>query len=130
MKTDEFIQKVAANSQHLNEVEHAREATRATLTTLSQMLTQGEATDLSAQLPDDLHDWVVSTKDKPDTGARVNTDTFIRSVGERFPGFLDADHATDHARVVLTCLRDAISDGEWDDIVSQLPGDFTERLVA
>jgi uncharacterized protein (DUF2267 family) len=107
----------------------AREATRATLTTFSQLLTQGEAEDLSAQLPDDLEDWVQSTKTQPSSGATFDAEGFLRRVAERLPGEVHKEHAAQQAHLVLQTLQAAVTRGEWDDFTAQLPDDF-DRLLS
>ena len=127
MRTDEFINEVSRFGQFSTSTE-AREATRATLVTLSQLLTEGEADDLSAQLPDDLDDWVQSTKTQPATGATFDAQGFLRRVADRLPGEVHKEQAEQQAHLVLRTLRDAITPGEWDNLTSQLPSDF-DRLL-
>lgn len=127
MRTNEFIDQLTEHGQFSTSTE-AREATRATLVTMSEMLTEGESHDLASQLPDDLYAWVVSTKDKPSSGARFGTDEFVDRIADRIPGGADPSHAEQQAHLVLTTLRDAVSDGEWEDLRSQLPDDFGRLL--
>jgi uncharacterized protein (DUF2267 family) len=127
MRTDEFIDRLSEHGQFSTGTE-AREAARATLTTLSQLVTQGEAENLSAQLPDDLDDWVQSTKTQPSSGATFDVEGFLRRVAERLPGEVHKEHAEQQAHLVLRTLQEAITPGEWDDVTAQLPADF-DRLL-
>jgi uncharacterized protein (DUF2267 family) len=127
MRTNEFIDQVASFGQFSTGTE-AREATKATLVTLSQLLTEGEADDLAAQLPDDLDDWVHSTKVQPASGATFDAEGFLRRVADRLPGEVDKEQAEQQAHLVLTTLKNAITPGEWDNFTSQLPEDF-DRLL-
>ena len=129
MRTNTFITEVSRNDQFSTDTE-ATEATRATLVTLSEALTGGESQDLADQLPDDLHAWVVSTKAAPQDGARMSRDDFVRKVADRLPGDVGAESAEQQAHLVLLTLRQAITPGEWDDLVSQLPEDFDRLLAA
>lgn len=127
MRTEEFIDRLSEHGQFSTGTE-AREATRATLTTLSQLLTQGEAQDLSAQLPDDLESWVQSTKTQPSSGATFDVEGFLRRVAERLPGEVHKDDAEQQAHLVLRTLQAAVTPGEWESFTAQLPEDF-DRLL-
>ena len=128
MKTTEFIDEVARHEGFASPDE-ARDATHATLTSLSQLLTQGESEDLADQLPAALRDWTASTKDKPQSGAQFSTEQFVDQVADRLSGDVGRDQAEESARRVLHTLRDSITDGEWEDFTSQLPTGFERLLV-
>jgi uncharacterized protein (DUF2267 family) len=114
MEYEEFIANVAQNAD-LSKEEAAR-LTRATLATLAERITGGEAQDLAAQLPDPLKTALNS--------AHENAEAF--SVQEFVT---DPDEAEVAIAAVLASLRDAVTPGEFDDVLSQLPADF-HRLAA
>lgn len=96
---------------------------QATLATLAQRLTSGEALDLAAQLPQPMQ-----TALRPSSEAAENFDAaeFIRRVAEQVG--TDEHHAKNTVRAVFATLREAVSSGEFDDILAQLPCDFCEVI--
>lgn len=119
MKFDQFIDLVAQRS-NLDQV-RARVLTDATLQTLSERITGGEARDLAAQLPKELK---ASLEFSQEPAEAFSVDEFVRRVAER--AGLDENAARDGARVVMVTIREAVTGGEWDDITSQLPGEYSE----
>lgn len=97
--------------------------TRATLETLADRLTGGEALDLAAQLPKPLQDQL---RPRTETAERFGLDEFLRRVCER--AGVDESQARNAARAVFTTLREAVTGGEFDDIRSQLPEDFNDLV--
>jgi uncharacterized protein (DUF2267 family) len=96
--------------------------TRATLQTLGERLTGGEAADLAAQLPKELKEWLAGSA-KP-TAEAFRLDEFIRRVSER--ANVPPGEARDGTRAVFLTLRDAVTGGEFRDMMSQLPKEFAE----
>ena len=43
---------------------------------------------------------------------------------------MEVDTARDDAAVVMTVLREALTQGELDDVMAQLPPEFNERLFS
>jgi uncharacterized protein (DUF2267 family) len=122
VKYDEFIEAV---SQRANiPPDEAVVLTRATLETLSERISGGEARDLAAQLPRALQAALLPTKDKAE---QFRVEEFIRRVSER--AVLDTPMAWEGSRAVMTTLRDAVTLGEFDDTMAQLPKDFRELLT-
>jgi uncharacterized protein (DUF2267 family) len=102
----------------------AEEVARATLQTLADRITGGEADDLAAQLPTPLKDVLI----KPQQDAeRFDVDEFIRRVSER--AHVDPDTARKGAMATLATVREAVTPGEFDDVTAQLPKEYRE-LVA
>jgi uncharacterized protein (DUF2267 family) len=122
MKYDEFIALVAERTG-LFEGE-AVALTHATLATLSERISGGEARDLAAQLPGPMQDDLVPTNEQAES---FSFDEFVRRVAER----CRRDPVTSRSAVeaVLTTLREAVTPGEFGDVLSQLPKDF-HRSVA
>jgi uncharacterized protein (DUF2267 family) len=97
--------------------------TRATLETLTDRLTAGEALDLAAQLPKPLR---VAMRQRTETAERFGLAEFIRRMGER--AGVDETMATNGIRAVFTTLREAVTGGEFDDVLIQLPRDFADLV--
>jgi uncharacterized protein (DUF2267 family) len=95
---------------------------RATLQTLADRLTLGETDDLAAQLPEQLKEWLSKSGDS--AAEPFGLDEFIRRVSERAQA--PPDEARKAARAVFMTLRDAVTAGEFKDVMSQLPDEFSE----
>jgi uncharacterized protein (DUF2267 family) len=102
--------------------ERAERAARATLETLAERISQGEARDLAEQLPPELSPWLHT--DGPAEGFDV--DEFLRRVGEREE--TDVETAERHARAVFVALGRAVSPQELADLLSELPRDFAPLM--
>jgi uncharacterized protein (DUF2267 family) len=122
MKYEEFIAHVAQNAE-LSE-EDAATLTVATLATLSERITGGEAQDLAAQLPGPLQTALASAHENAEA---FSFKEFVERTAER--AGTDADVAEGAVVAVFETLRDAVTPGEFDDVLSQLPADF-HRLGA
>lgn len=101
----------------------AERAARATLTTLAERLSSGQARDLLEQLPAEMKPWVHTKSD----AARFDVDEFLRRVAEREG--VDVETAERHARAVFFALGQTVSADEIADIAEELPQDF-EPLIA
>lgn len=101
----------------------AERAARATLTTLAERLSPGEARDLLEELPAEMKPWVYTES----AAERFDTDEFLRRVAER--AGVDVETAERHARAVFFALGRAVRADEIDDIAAELPQDF-EPLIA
>jgi uncharacterized protein (DUF2267 family) len=123
MNYDTFVDQVAQRTRTSSE--RAVELTQATLETLAERLTGGEVLDLAIQLPRPLQ---VVLKPGPDTEAadRFGAAEFVARVGQR--AGVDGNAARDAIRAVFTTLREAISGGEFDDLVTQLPRDYRDMV--
>jgi uncharacterized protein (DUF2267 family) len=103
--------------------EEAERAVRATLTTLAERISRGEAEDLAEQLPPEVRGLLADGRDAESFGA----DEFLRRVAEREGTIVPT--AERHARAVFAALGRAVSDDEITDMASELPRDY-RRLVA
>ncbi|MEN3343474.1 MAG: hypothetical protein V7635_50 [Arthrobacter sp.] len=119
MQFDQFADLVAQRSNL--DRDRARALTDATLKTLSERITGGEARDLAAQLPKELK---ASLESAQEPAEAFSVDEFVRRVAERTG--LDENAARDGARAVMVTIREAVAGGEWDDITSQLPTEYSE----
>jgi uncharacterized protein (DUF2267 family) len=105
------------------DTEEAEQALVATLTTLAERISEEEAEDLASQLPSELKPQLVATPDAEIFGA----EEFLRRVAKREG--TPPDQAKSHAEAVLSTLSDAISGGEFEDILLQLPDDYLELFA-
>ena len=107
------------------DTEGAEQALAATLTTLAERISEEEAEDLAAQLPAE----VKAQLKGPVTGGEVfSADEFVKRVAHR-DGGIPPEEARHHAEAVLITLREAISGGEFEDILLQLPDDYLELFA-
>ena len=97
----------------------AEQAITATLETLSERLTGGEANDLAAQLPEELK---APLRQSAQEGERFSLEEFYNRVAEREG--VDVETARNDASAVMRVLREAVSPGELDDVMAQLPAEF------
>jgi uncharacterized protein (DUF2267 family) len=117
MNHEQFVSSVAERAGV--DPEHAEELTRAALATLAERITGGEARDLAAQLPVPLHNPLLSTDEEAEA---FSLDEFIRRTAQR--AGTDRDTADIGVAAVMTTLRESVSSGEFDDVMSQLPQEF------
>jgi len=122
MKYDEIIARVAERTGLFEG--DAVALTRATLAVLAERLSGGEARDLAAQLPGPLQDALLPTKEQAEV---FGFDEFVNRVAERCRR--DPTAAKSAVEAVLATLREAVTPGEFDDVMSQLPKGF-HRLDA
>jgi uncharacterized protein (DUF2267 family) len=111
---DEFIRSVAQGADI--SWEDAERLTAATLRTLAERISGGEAEDLAAQLPKELKPHLTGVAEEAE---RFDVDIFVVRVAER--AGTDPDQALAHAGAVFATLREAVTAGELDDIAAQLP---------
>lgn len=120
MDVHEFRRAVMERT-HSDDVAATDELIQATLVTLAERITHDEARHLQAQLPEPLQPLFASG------GAeRFGGEEFVRRVMVRC--HVDAGHAGIRAAAVLSVLRDAVSAGEWADVLAQLPADPVAEL--
>ena len=124
MDHDAFIGEVQ-NRAELASRGAALSASRATLETLGDRLQEGEATDLGAQLSDELGRYL---EEHADTTESFGFEEFTERVAERDENLSDSDDdlsaAAFHARVVVDALSEAVSEGELDDLRNSLPEEY------
>ena len=122
MQFDEFMGQVQSRAR-LASTGEALEAVRATLATLSERVAGGAATNLAAELPSALGEYL---KDR--APERFDLDEFFRRVSEKEGQGLP--QAVFHARVVMEVVREAVSAGSIDKIRDQLPSDYDPLFEA
>lgn len=123
MDYDTFVDQVARRTSTSSQ--RATELTQATLATLAERLTGGEVLDLAAQLPAPLR---LPLRPTPDTEAaqRFGAAEFAARVAVR--AGVEEPAARDAIRAVFITLREAITGGEFDELVVQLPRDYREMV--
>ncbi|MBO4208567.1 DUF2267 domain-containing protein [Micromonospora echinofusca] len=123
MNYDTFIDQVARRA-HVASAQ-AVDLTRGALATLAERLTGGEALDLAAQLPQPLQS-VVRPLPAAEAADRFDAAEFVRRVAAR--AGVDDQQARDGVRAVFTTVREAVTGGEFDDLMAQLPRDYREMV--
>jgi uncharacterized protein (DUF2267 family) len=120
---DDIIEAVAERADTSRA--EAESLVRATLQTLAERISGGEAEDLRAQLPRELKGDLISPQED---AQGFGVEEFVGRVAER----AGLGETTTAARVaaVLSVLRDAVSPGEFDDVLGQLGREFAELIEA
>jgi uncharacterized protein (DUF2267 family) len=124
MTHDQFIGQVQ-NRAHLSSRADAERATRVTLETLAERLAGGEAGHLAAQLPREIGEYLIHDGDKFE---RLDLNAFYKRVSEREGSELP--EAVHHAKAVIGVVREAVSEGEFADVLTQLPEEFKHLMEA
>ena len=105
--------------------DEAERATRATLRTIGERITRGEADDLAAQLPPEAAPYLEATRAEAE---RFDLDEFLRRVAER--ASVEAERSERLASAVFLALGRALTREEMDDLAAQLPRDIRRLLPA
>jgi uncharacterized protein (DUF2267 family) len=117
----QFIEKVAERAGVSED--QAAALSDATMRTLAERLTAGEADDLPAHLPDRFRALLIKSQEPaPDFPLAE----FIRRVAER--AGVGRDVAERGIGAVLQVTHDLVGHKEFHDVMSQLPHDFVELL--
>jgi uncharacterized protein (DUF2267 family) len=122
MKYDEFIKDVQHRAG-LEDRERAEEVTLAVLQALADRLTGDEADDLIAQLPQEFKERITISA----AGQRWTVNEFVERVAAELA--VEPDRAREVIQAVFETLRDAITPGEFHDVLVQLPSGYVELLV-
>ena len=115
MQFDDFIDRVQKQTG-LDAREDALTVTRAVLETLGERLDRKMWNGVVAQLPNELKDYVL---ERAHDTERYPLEEFYNRVGAR--AGLKYNEATERTRQVIFVLRQAISGGEWRNMVESLP---------
>jgi uncharacterized protein (DUF2267 family) len=102
----------------------AERAIEATLITLGDRISHGEAEDVAARLPDELGRLI----DRPGPAQPMDADEFFRRVAEREG--TDPETAERHAAAVIAAMARRVGRKELHDMLSQLSRDLRDRLGA
>jgi uncharacterized protein (DUF2267 family) len=104
--------------------EEAERATRATLHTLAERLSGGEAQHVAAELPPQAAEWLRDGK----KAERFGLAEFLHRVAEREG--VPEETAREHARAVFAALGRALEEKELHDMISELPKEFRDLAGA
>jgi uncharacterized protein (DUF2267 family) len=118
---DKFIAAVADRAGLPRD--EAEALAHATLRVLSERISGGEAEDLRAQLPNELQ---VDLLPAQEEAQPFDADEFARRVAERTG--IDEANAGTAVVAVLATLRDAVTPGEFEDVLSQLGQEFAQLV--
>ena len=123
MKQQELVAAVRETAG-TDTAEHTEQAVRATLAVLGERLAGGEPGDLASQLPPALAK-VIPSQGK---GERFGIQEFYCRVAEREGSGCSERDARRHARATVAAIKTAITPGEFEHLVAQLPDDYAELL--
>jgi uncharacterized protein (DUF2267 family) len=124
--TDVFLEKVGRRA--VLDRDSALRVTEAVLEALGQRITRGEIEDLLPWLPAELHVPLRRGDEASHGAARpLSLEEFERYVAER--AGISRDEARRQARAVFATLRESIDDKEFDDMVAQLPREYSVLLA-
>ena len=121
MNQEEFIEEVARRTG--TAPHEAAAITQATMQTLAERISGGQARDLALELPPQLRDHL---RKRGEPAEPFGAPEFARRVSER--AGVDAGQALRAFRAVLDTLREAVSIGEYEDAVAQLSAEFRQML--
>ncbi|WP_446209774.1 DUF2267 domain-containing protein [Micromonospora sp. IBSANI012] len=127
MEYEDFINAVATRAKV--STDQAATLTSATLETLADRISAGQAEDLAYQLPDGLDDHLRKPPPLRGRGEHAKPfglEEFVRRVADH-PA-IDRALAGAGVRAVLTTLREAVSRDEFEDAMAQLPKEFRQVI--
>jgi uncharacterized protein (DUF2267 family) len=107
----------------LNDTEMATILSRATLQVLAQRISGGEARDIARQLPGDLDE---ALRPEHEHAEPFDLEVFIQRVADR--ALVDFEAARAGVRAVFQTLREAVTGDEFEDVLAQLPREYTTLL--
>lgn len=124
LDSGQFLQRVADRLDV--DRERARQATDAVLEVLAVRISQGEVEDLARRLPRELRVPLERGVAQNGPALRMSPTEFLREVARREG--VSADEAADATRSVVTTLREAAGEQEFDDAIAQLPDEYAPLL--
>ncbi|MEU5725350.1 MULTISPECIES: DUF2267 domain-containing protein [unclassified Micromonospora] len=118
MKYQEFVARVRERGEY-DDAAETQQVISVVVTALAERLTADEARQLGSQLPEQLGDFLETTTGG---GQRVGVAEFLQRIS-------DGTGATERtaewdASAVLTTIADAVSGGELNDVLTQLPSGY------
>jgi uncharacterized protein (DUF2267 family) len=118
MRYDEFLAQIRQRGEYADRQE-AEVTAQVVLRVLAGRLTQGEADDLAAQLPDEV---AVALTDHDGAPETFGVHEFLRRVAEA-TGATERTAQWD-ASAVLSTVADGVTGGEINDVLTQLPSGY------
>jgi uncharacterized protein (DUF2267 family) len=101
----------------------AERAARATLLTLGERISAGQARQLAEELPPQLKRWLL---EGGETAEGFDVDEFLRRVAERED--VDLETAEEHAKAVFVALARLVRGQEITRLAAQLPSEYKRLL--
>jgi uncharacterized protein (DUF2267 family) len=101
----------------------AERTLRVVVQALADRLLGGEADDLLAQLPEPLKSEIRIT----DEADPMNPQEFVERVARDLG--LPEDEARDRVRAVFGTLHEAVTEGEWEEVVGQLDKQYAALIA-
>jgi uncharacterized protein (DUF2267 family) len=101
----------------------AERTLRVVVQALSDRLLGNEADDLLAQLPEPLRSEISVTAEADP----MNPQEFVQRVGRDLE--LPEEEARDRVRAVFGTLHEAVTEGEWEEVVGQLDRKYAELIA-
>jgi uncharacterized protein (DUF2267 family) len=124
VKYDQFIKRVQEEAQ-LDSREDAERATRATLETIKERIVGNEASQLAAQLPKELGQYLHGREGED--GQYFKLDEFCQRVSAKES--VEQSVAVAHAKAVFAVLQQAVTSGEFADVRSNFSEDYEELFA-
>lgn len=124
MKYDEFIKHVQTVAQ-LDSRQAAEQATRATLETIAERIVGNEASQLAAQLPAELGQYLRGHEGED--GKHFSLTEFYQRVSQK--AGLDPVAAAVQSRAVFSVLNQAVTPGEFADVKANFSDDYDELFA-
>lgn len=124
MQYDQFVQRVQ-DVAGLESSEEALQSIEAVLATLGERVYRTEQSDLAAQLPNGIKEFLVAKQppeNTPSNVQRFSVDEFYNRVGARTR--LRRSQAVERTHAVMRVLQEAVSSGQIQDILQDLPNEF------
>ncbi|MEU0114646.1 DUF2267 domain-containing protein [Streptomyces bobili] len=119
MKRDEFLARVRERGEY-NSQDEAQQITEQVLDVLSERISPGEVKDLASQLPGPFGQKLTAVE--REQAENFGIEEFYRRVAER-TGARPRTAQWD-ASSVLSTVADAVSGGELNQVISQLPSSY------
>lgn len=124
MKYDEFIRNVQGIAQ-LNSRQEAEQATQATLETVAERIVGNEASQLAAQLPEELARCLRGHEGE--NGHHFSLQEFYQRVSQK--SGVEPVAAAVQARAVFIVLNEAVTPGEFADVQANFSDDYSELFA-
>ena len=121
MQYDEFVERVAEKAGIARD--EAERTAIAVLQELCDRLTRDEAYDLLSQLPAKLKTAVIVTQ----AAIPLTADEFVERVARDLE--LETGESRKRVRAVFSTLREAVSWGEFQDVLEQLDPEYADFLA-
>jgi uncharacterized protein (DUF2267 family) len=122
VKFEEFIRKVGERAGIPDRFE-AEKTSVVVVQALCDRLTGKEANDLLAQLPEMFNDMIVVSP----AALPITVDGFVDRVAEELG--IPSEEARSRIRAVFATLREAVTPGEFQDVLEQLDPEYADLLT-